>query len=50
MTGEYSVVPGTVGGRATPGSWLWSLGFDRMEHFDVRVGAEQYPGEFFVTN
>jgi hypothetical protein len=50
MTGKYATVPGTVNGRASPGSWLWSLGFDLMEHFDVRVGAEQYTGEFLFNN
>ncbi|KAF9729418.1 hypothetical protein PMIN06_005867 [Paraphaeosphaeria minitans] len=50
MTGKHSVIPGTVDGRATVGSWLWNLGFDEMEHFEVRVGAEQRPGEFLFIN
>ncbi|KAK7179468.1 hypothetical protein PSPO01_14480 [Paraphaeosphaeria sporulosa] len=50
MTGKNSVIPGTVDGRATVGSWLWNLGFDEMEHFEVRVGAEQRPGEFLFIN
>ncbi|KAL1610705.1 hypothetical protein SLS60_002375 [Paraconiothyrium brasiliense] len=50
MTSKHSSVPGTVDARATPGSWLWNLGFDRMEHFDVRVGAEEHPGEFLFSS
>ncbi|KAF2439293.1 hypothetical protein P171DRAFT_369914 [Karstenula rhodostoma CBS 690.94] len=50
MTGKHSAIPGTVDGRATVGSWLWNLGFDEMEHFEVRVGAEQRPGEFRFSN
>ncbi|KAJ4299341.1 hypothetical protein N0V90_004586 [Kalmusia sp. IMI 367209] len=41
----HSSVPGTVDAKAVPGSWLWDIGFDRMEHFDVRVGGETYEGE-----
>lgn len=46
MTEKFSYVPGTIGGRARPNSWLWNLGFDDMEHFHIRVGAEKRPGQF----
>lgn len=50
MTGKDCAIPGKVNGRATVGSWLWNLGFDEMEHFEVRVGAEQRAGEFLFSN
>lgn len=52
MKGKFCFIPGTTftfnlpGSRALRGSWLWKLGFGEMEHFDVRISAEQYPGEF----
>ncbi|KAF1976718.1 hypothetical protein BU23DRAFT_454796, partial [Bimuria novae-zelandiae CBS 107.79] len=45
MTDLFSDIPGTLHGVALAGSWLAQLGFDGMEHFHVRVGAERRPNE-----
>lgn len=45
MNGLESVIPDSPTGNGTPNSWLGKLGFDHMEHFTIRVGAEQKPGQ-----
>lgn len=45
MTGLDSPIPGSSAANAWAGNWLWAMGFDNMEYFEVRVGAETYHGE-----